>query len=171
MMNWIAGHNEDKLFKGYVNTFASKKRESYSLLFFFLSRLVCHDGVFSTNAVWYSTDELYFPEFEFNGPPWQARELYDKWNPEKFTDKWETPQLTIAGGKDFRLPVTEGLAAFNTLQRRGVPSRFVYFDQENHWVLEPKNSLKWHQEVLGWLLKYSAPQEKKVDNVSFVCQS
>lgn len=95
-----------------------------------------------------------------NGTPWQAREMYDKWSPEKFTEKWDTPQLTIAGGRDFRLPTTEGLGVFNTLQRRGVPSRLIYFEYENHWVLEPKNSLKWHKEVLGWLLKYSSAKEE-----------
>ena len=121
------------------------------------SRLVCHDGVFSTLSTFYSTEELYFPEFEFGGPPWLARDEYEKWSPEKHTQHWETPQLTIAGGKDFRLPESEGISVFNALQRRGVPSRLVYFPDENHWVREPKNSLKWHQEVLGWLLKYSAP--------------
>jgi dipeptidyl aminopeptidase/acylaminoacyl peptidase len=133
MINWINGHNEDKLFKG----------------------LVCHDGVFSTLSTFYSTEELYFPVFEFGGVPWEKREEYEKWSPEKFTQNWETPQLTIAGGKDYRLPESEGISVFNTLQRRGVPSRLVYFPNENHWVLEPKNSLKWHGEVLGWLLKYS----------------
>ncbi|UZJ50735.1 hypothetical protein CBS101457_000055 [Exobasidium rhododendri] len=136
MINWINGHNEDKLFKG----------------------LVCHDGVFSTLSTFYSTEELYFPYFEFGGLPWEKRHEYEKWSPEKFTQNWETPQLTIAGGRDYRLPESEGISVFNTLQRRGVPSRLVYFPDENHWVLEPKNSLKWHEEVLGWLLKYSSPR-------------
>lgn len=111
--------------------------------------------------VFYSGEELFNTEFEMGSTPWEARQMHDKWSPEKYVDNWETPELIIAGGNDFRLPVTESLGVFNTLQRRGVPSRLVYFDQENHWVVEPKNSLKWHKEVLAWLLKYSSPPKEE----------
>ncbi|CEH12076.1 Dipeptidyl aminopeptidase [Ceraceosorus bombacis] len=134
-INWIQGHNEDGLFKG----------------------LVSHDGVFSTLATFYSTDELYFPEFEFGGVPWVAREGYERWNPERFTGNWNTPQLTIAGRDDFRLPESEGISVFNTLQRRGVPSKLLVF-QEGHWVVDERNSLRWYTEVIDWLKKYSAEQ-------------
>jgi len=133
MINWIQGHNIDGLFKA----------------------LVCHDGVFNTLNTFYSTDELYFPEFEFGGTPWGEKAEYSKWSPSTFVSNWETPQLIIHGGKDFRLTESEGLSAFNTLQRRGVPSKLVYFPDENHWVLDPENSLVWHEEVLGWMMKYS----------------
>jgi dipeptidyl aminopeptidase/acylaminoacyl peptidase len=129
--------------------------------------LVSHDGVFSTLSTFYSTEELYFPTFEFGGVPWEAREEYEKWSPERFTQNWNTPQLTIAGGHDYRLPESEGISVFNTLQRRGVDSRLVVFPSENHWVLDPKNSLKWHKEVLGWLLKYSASQKEEVEPLVF----
>ncbi|KAE8225728.1 hypothetical protein CF319_g1559 [Tilletia indica] len=132
-INWLQGHNNDGLFKA----------------------LVCHDGVFNTLATFYSTDELWFPESEFQGLPWEVSEQYERWNPQAHVANWRTPQLIIHGGRDYRLTESEGLSAFNALQRRGVPSRFLYFPDENHWVTDPRNSLRWHQEVLGWLSKYA----------------
>lgn len=155
MINWINGHNEDRLFKG----------------------LVCHDGVFSTLSTWYATDELYFPEHEFGGVPWNDRRSYEKYSPEQYVQHWNTPQLIVAGGQDFRLPETEGISAFNALKRKGIDARLVYFPDENHWVREPKNSLKWHQEVLSWLLAYSSVSSSKTatltatDPVLFVNQA
>ncbi|PWN33162.1 alpha/beta-hydrolase, partial [Meira miltonrushii] len=135
MMNWIQGHNEDKMYKG----------------------LVCHDGIFSIQGMYYATEELYFPEHEAGGPLYDpnVREKFLQWSPERFADKWETPMLVIHGGKDYRLTDSEGISAFTLLQRRGIDSRFLYFPKENHWVINQKNSLKWHEEVLGWLKKYS----------------
>ncbi|KAK0525655.1 Dipeptidyl-peptidase 5 [Tilletia horrida] len=133
MINWLQGHNNDKLFKG----------------------LVCHDGVFNTLATFYSTDELWFPEAEFGGVPWDVPANYARFNPQAHVANWNTPQLIIHGGRDYRLTESEGLSAFNALQRRGVPSRLLFFPEENHWVLEPRNSLRWHQEVIGWLSKYA----------------
>ncbi|KAK0559325.1 Dipeptidyl-peptidase 5 [Tilletia horrida] len=131
-INWLQGHNNDGLFKG----------------------LVCHDGVFNTLNTYYSTDEIWFPEAEMGGNPWTNPEAYSRWSPSNHVSNWKTPQLTIHGGKDYRLTESEGLSVFNALQRRGVPSRFLYFPDENHWVLEPRNSLRWHEEVIGWLSKY-----------------
>lgn len=135
MMNWIQGHNQGKIFKG----------------------LVCHDGIFSIQGMYYATEELYFPEHEAGGPLYDpnVREKFLQWSPERFANQWETPMLVIHGGKDYRLTESEGISAFTLLQRRGIESKFVYFPKENHWVLNPKNSLKWHQEVLAWLKKYS----------------
>jgi len=133
MANWIQGHNNDRLFKA----------------------IVCHDGVFNTAATYYSTDELWFPTSEFGGAPWEVSADYQRWNPQNHVANWNTPQLIIHGGRDYRLTESEGLSAFNALQRRGVPSRLLYFPDENHWVLEPRNSLRWHEEVLGWLSKYA----------------
>lgn len=110
MANWIQGHNDRMGFKV----------------------IVCHDGTFSTPAVFYGTDELYFPEREFGGVPWEVQDEYERWNPANHINNWSTPELVIHGGLDFRLPETEGLAVFNTLQRRGIPSKFVYFASENH---------------------------------------
>lgn len=136
-INWINGHS--KKFKVLVN----------------------HDGVFSTTQVYYSTDELYFAEKEFGGSPIQPenRETYEKWSPSNYVQNWKTPTLVIHGGKDYRLTTCEGLATFTALQRQGVPSRFLYFPDENHWVLKPANSLRWHKEVLDWIEKYTSEEE------------
>ena len=71
--------------------------------------------------------------------------------------------LVVHGGNDFRLTDSQGLSVFNALQRRKVPSRLVYFPNENHWVLNPDNSLVWHREVLGWMNKWSSPEKKEAD--------
>lgn len=134
-VNWINGHNDDSLFKA----------------------LVCHDGVWNLLNTWYGTDELYFPEREFGEAlPWdlKARQIYLDNSPEAHAAKAVTPQLTIHGGKDFRLDPIEGISAFNALRRKGVPSRLLYFEDEGHWVLNPRNSLRWHNEVLGWFDRF-----------------
>ncbi|KAG8886658.1 hypothetical protein FRB97_000078 [Tulasnella sp. 331] len=130
-INWIQGHPEyDFGFKA----------------------LFCHDGIFDTRYGGYATDELFFWDHDFGGKPWDkhAGKIAEKFNPSEFVHKWSTPQLIVHGGKDYRLAETEGLSAFNALQQRGVPSRLVLFPDENHWVLKPANSLKWHYEVLRW---------------------
>ena len=128
MQNWIAG-NWPERFRCIVN----------------------HDGIFDNRAMYYSTEELWFPEWEFGGPYFARPDLYDKWDPSRFVERWRTPMLVIHGGKDYRVPDTQGLATFTALQRRGVESRLLYFPDENHWVLKPANSLQWHAVVLDWL--------------------
>ncbi|KAI0164934.1 prolyl oligopeptidase [Xylariaceae sp. FL1272] len=132
MINWIQGHPLGRKFKA----------------------LVCHDGIFSTLADW-ATEELFFVLHDMGGAPWENRELYQKWDPSAFVANWATPQLVIHSELDYRLPIAEGLAAFNALQTKGVPSKFLMFPDENHWVLKPENSLVWHKEVLGWINKYT----------------
>ncbi|KAI0189020.1 prolyl oligopeptidase [Astrocystis sublimbata] len=132
MINWIQGHPLGRKFKA----------------------LVCHDGIFNTLADW-STEELFFVMHDMGGTPWENRELFGKWDPSAFVSEWATPQLVIHSELDYRLPISEGLAAFNALQTRGVPSKFLMFPDENHWVLKPENSLVWHKEVLGWINKYT----------------
>ncbi len=127
MVNWIAGH---------TNRFAC---------------LVNHDGEFDVRASYFATEELWFPEWDFGGPPWEQAELFTRWSPAEHVGKWKTPMLVIHGAKDYRLPDTEGFATFNALQRLGVPSKFVYFPDENHWVLKSRNSVFWHDTVIGWL--------------------
>lgn len=112
--------------------------------------------VFNTTNTYYTTEELYFPEREFGGSPWDVPESYSRWNPVNHIHNWRTPMLIIHGGKDYRLLEAESLAMFNTLQRRGVASRLVYFESENHWVLRPANSAKWHKEVLDWITEWTA---------------
>ncbi|KAI0889938.1 dipeptidyl peptidase [Annulohypoxylon maeteangense] len=132
MINWVQGHPLGRKFKA----------------------LVCHDGIFSTMSNW-STEELFFPVHEMGGTLWENHEGYARWDPAASVGEWATPQLIIHSELDYRLPISEGLAAFNALQTRGVPSRFLMFPDENHWVLKPENSLVWHKEVLGWINKYT----------------
>ncbi|TBU27033.1 Alpha/Beta hydrolase protein [Dichomitus squalens] len=136
-INWIQGHPE---------------------FGFNFKALVCHDGAFGAQYHGYSTDELFFFNYEWGGRPWEprAQEVIKKFDPINFVDKWETPMLVIHGSKDYRLPETDGIGAFHALQQRGVPSRLVIFPDENHWVLNHQNSLKWHYEVFRWLGKYSS---------------
>ncbi len=135
MMNWIAGQWPDRF-----------------------KCLVQHDGVFDARAMAYETEELWFDEWEHGGKPYrEAPAEYEKWNPVNHVDKWRTPMLVITGEKDFRIPYTQGLAAFTALQRKGVPSELLVFPDENHWVLKPKNSKQWHQTVLGWLDRWLKP--------------
>ena len=89
-------------------------------------------------------------EFEF-GLPWENEDEYKKVSPASYVSEWNTPTLVIHGGKDFRVPETEGIATFTALQRRGVKSKFLYFPDENHWVLKPMNSIKWHNAIFSWL--------------------
>lgn len=131
MINWIQGHPLGRDF----------------------CALVCHDGVFSM-ANQMSSDEQYFPNHDLGGPFWRNQSGWEKWDPARHTGEWKTPQLIIHNALDYRLPITEGLAAFNVLQERGVESRFLTFPDENHWVLKEENSLVWHTVVLNWINKY-----------------
>ena len=113
--------------------------------------LVDHDGVFDMRPMYYGTEELWFPEWEQGGPYWMNPEQHEKHNPALFVSKWKTPMLVIQGQLDYRIPVEQGLSAFTALQRREIPSKFLYFPDENHWVLKPGNSIQWHETVLAWL--------------------
>jgi dipeptidyl aminopeptidase/acylaminoacyl peptidase len=107
------------------------------------------------------TEELWFDEWEHGGPPWgKNRHSYEKHSPHRFAanlGRFRTPMLIIHNDLDFRVPVSEGIQVFTTLQRQGVPSRFINFPDEGHWVLKPRNSQYWHREVFGWLTKHVAP--------------
>ncbi|MCI0749479.1 MAG: S9 family peptidase, partial [Nevskiales bacterium] len=113
--------------------------------------LVNHDGVFDNRMMGYSTEELWFDEWEMGGTPYEKPENVERHNPVNHVAKWETPMLVIHGGLDFRVPLEQGIATFTALQRRGIPSQFLYFPDENHWVLKPQNSLQWHDTVQHWL--------------------
>ena len=113
--------------------------------------LVSHDGVFDQRSMYYSTEELWFPEWENGGPYYEKPQNYERFNPVDYVSEWRTPMLVIHGGEDFRVPLSQGLGAFTALQRRGIESRLLYFPDENHWVLKPANSIQWYHTVLGWL--------------------
>jgi dipeptidyl aminopeptidase/acylaminoacyl peptidase len=125
--------------------------------------LVTHDGVFSTVSMFYATEELWFPMAEYcpiyksGCKPWEpeARINYEKHSPEKFVADWKTPHLVIHSSKDYRIPMSEGLSVFTALQMKNIPSRFLHFTEENHWVLKAENSIKWYEEVLKWLDTYT----------------
>jgi len=131
MINWIAGNWPDR-FRCLVN----------------------HDGNLDERMAYFDTEELWFPEWEHAGTPWEQPDNYEKHNPINFVKNWKTPMLVIHGQKDYRLPVSQGIAAFNALQRQGIPSRLLYFPDENHWVLKPRNSIQWHETVLDWLNRW-----------------
>ncbi|KAF8964345.1 Alpha/Beta hydrolase protein [Flammula alnicola] len=109
--------------------------------------------VFDSSYNGYSTDELFFFNHEWGGRPWdpKSKKLSEKYSPANYVHKWSTPQLLIHGSKDYRLPETESLGAFHALQQLGISSRLVVFPDENHWVLDHGNSLKWHYEVFRFI--------------------
>ena len=113
--------------------------------------LVSHDGTFNTESAYGTTEELWFPEWEFKGTPWSNRALYRRWSPHLFAANFKTPTLVVHGQLDYRLDVSEGFQLFTTLQRLGVPSRMLYFPDEGHWVLKPQNSQLWYQTVNQWV--------------------
>ncbi|MBN1196590.1 MAG: S9 family peptidase [Candidatus Aminicenantes bacterium] len=128
MINWIAGNWPDR-FRCLVN----------------------HDGNLDERLAYYDTEELWFPEWEHGGVPWENPEGYEKHNPVNFVKNWKTPMLVIHGALDFRVVETQGFSTFTALQRKGIPSQLLYFPDENHWVLQPHNSILWHDTVLGWM--------------------
>ena len=116
--------------------------------------LVNHDGVFDTRMMGFVTEELWFTEWENGGTPWTVPQNYEQFNPSRHVDKWRVPMLVVHGEQDFRIPVSQGLAAFTALQRQGIESKFLYFPDENHWVLKPHNSVLWHDTVNDWLQQH-----------------
>jgi len=128
MINWIAGNWPDR-FRCLIN----------------------HDGNIDERMAYYDTEELWFPEWDHIGTPWDNPKGYEKHNPVNFVKNWKTPMLVIHGAQDFRVAETQGLGTFNALQRRGIPSKLLYFPDENHWVLKPANSIQWHETVIDWL--------------------
>jgi dipeptidyl aminopeptidase/acylaminoacyl peptidase len=113
--------------------------------------LVSHDGNIDERSAYFMTEELWFPEWEHGGMPWGDPAGYARHNPIDYVKNWKTPMLVIHGERDFRIPYAQGLATFTALQRKGIPSKLLVFPDENHWVLKPRNSIQWHETVLGWL--------------------
>ncbi|MBU2269784.1 MAG: S9 family peptidase, partial [Alphaproteobacteria bacterium] len=119
--------------------------------------LVNHDGVFDTFGMGYSTEELWFTEWEYGSTPWENPRGYQEFNPANHVSNWKMPMLVVQGELDYRIPTSQGLSTFTALQRRGIESRLLVFPNENHWVLKPQNSLQWHNEVFGWLADHLEP--------------
>lgn len=118
--------------------------------------LVNHSGVFDNRSMYYTTEELWFPEWEMGGPQFENPAGYERHNPVNRVSEWRTPMLVIHGANDFRVPLGQGLATFTALQRQGIPSQFLYFPDENHWILKPANSVQWHRAVESWLGRWTA---------------
>ncbi|WP_255551738.1 S9 family peptidase [Erythrobacter crassostreae] len=140
MVNWIAGKWPDRF-----------------------NCLVQHDGLFDMRSFYYSTEELWFPRWDFGGSYAEASDEYERWNPVNHVDRWQTPMLVITGEKDYRVPYTQGLQSFTALQERNIPSQLLVFPDENHWVLGAENSLQWHKTVFDWLDRWLDESEPKAE--------
>jgi len=137
MMDWFQGHTDK------------------------FKTLITHCGVYNFESMYATTEEIWFDEWEHGGPPWGPNHAsYEKHSPHKFAKDFKTPMLIIHNDLDFRVPVSEGRQLFTTLQRLHVPSKFINFPDEGHWVLKPANSAFWHREVFAWLKKYVPPGGK-----------
>ncbi len=116
--------------------------------------IIAHCGVFNLESMYASTEELWFVNWDLGGPYWRSSEVragYEAFSPHRFVGNWKTPLLVIHGEKDFRVPINQGLEAFTAAQIEGVPSRFLYFPQEGHWVLSPQNGVLWQRVFFDWL--------------------
>jgi dipeptidyl aminopeptidase/acylaminoacyl peptidase len=118
--------------------------------------LVSHDGVFDARMMAYSTEELWFSEWENGGTPYDHPEGVEKFNPANHVSAWRVPMMIVQGQLDYRIPAEQGIAAFTALQRKGIESQLLYFPDENHWVLKPQNSVLWHDTVNAWIKRWTA---------------
>ena len=134
MMNWFQGNAGDRF-----------------------KTLVTHDGVYNFYSMYGTTEEVWFDEWDHSGTPWDNPESYEKFSPHKYAKNFNTPNLIIHNELDYRVPLTEGMQLFTTLQRKGIPSKMLYFPDEGHWVLKPANSELWHKTVFEWLGQYLKP--------------
>lgn len=117
---------------------------------------IAHDGVFNLKSMYGTTEELFFTNWDAGGAYWEvdnevAVKTYSEFDPSNMVSKWDTPIMIIQGGKDFRVPIGQGLEAYQAAQLHGLKSRLLYFPEENHWVLNPQNSIIWHTEFYKWL--------------------
>jgi len=117
--------------------------------------LVSHDGNLDERMAYFDTEELWFPEWEHHGTPWDPGQTYTLHNPIDHVAQWKAPMLVVHGALDYRVVDTQGLSVFTALQRRGIPSKLLYFPDENHWVLKPANSILWHETVIDWLDRWT----------------
>jgi dipeptidyl aminopeptidase/acylaminoacyl peptidase len=113
--------------------------------------IVSHDGMFNAESAYGTTEELWFMNWEFGGPPWKKRDVYRKWSPHEYAANFKTPTLVVHGQNDYRLDVSQGFDLFTTLQILKVPSKMLYFPDEDHWVLKPQNSRLWYKTVNDWV--------------------
>ncbi len=149
--SWLDGSRTAALgasFGGFMINYINGKTDRFKAL-------VCHDGNLDERMAYFETEELWFPEWEHGGTPWEKPEGFTKHSPIELVKNWKTPTLVIHGGLDYRIADSQGMATFTALQRKGIPSRFVHFPDENHWVQKPQNSKLWHDEVLAWIDRWT----------------
>ncbi len=142
MIDWMLGHTTR--FKAFVS----------------------HDGVFDLRSMVGSTEELWFPIWEFHGMPWDDPEAYAKWSPSFYVKNFQTPTLVVHGEQDFRVPYAQGLQLFTALQMQKAPSKLLLFPDEGHWVLKPVNSELWYNTVLDWIAQWTHPAAKPAAQAS-----
>ena len=151
--------DEDRLgavgasFGGYTMFFLAGHHEGRFKTF------VAHAGLFNLESMFGATEEIFFVNFDLEGPYWQSPKpkSYEAFSPHRFVQNWDTPMLIIHGQKDFRVPVTEGMQAFTALQLKGIESRLLYYPEEGHWITSPQNGLLWHRVFFDWLGRYLKP--------------
>jgi dipeptidyl aminopeptidase/acylaminoacyl peptidase len=117
---------------------------------------IAHDGIFDLKSMYGTTEELWFVNWDLGGPYWDksnaaAQKSYAQFDPMAFVDKWTSPILIFQGGRDYRVPLGQGLEAFQAAQLRGIKSRLIIFPEENHWVLHAQNAQVWQREFFKWL--------------------
>jgi dipeptidyl aminopeptidase/acylaminoacyl peptidase len=137
-------------FGGYSAFYLAGKHEGRFKTF------IAHCGIFNLHSMYGTTEEIFFTNWDMGGPYWEkdnkaAQKTYKDFNPINFVDKWDTPILIFHGGKDYRVPYSQGMEAFQAAQLRGIKSRFIYMPDENHWVQNPQTALLWHREFFRWL--------------------
>jgi dipeptidyl aminopeptidase/acylaminoacyl peptidase len=130
MVNWIEGHTDR------------------------FDCLISHAGVYDLRSMYGATEELWFPEWDLRGTPWSNPEMYSRWSPSFYVQNFKTPCLVIHGQLDFRVPVTQGFQLFTSLQRKGIPSKLLYYPDEGHFVVKPQNAELWWKTIHDWLAKY-----------------
>ncbi len=117
---------------------------------------IAHDGVFDTRSMYGTTEEIFFVNYDMGGAYWEknnskALKSFNEFNPITYVDQWDTPIMIVQGGKDYRVPIEQGLGAFQAAQLKGIKSKLLYFPEENHWVLQPQNAMVWQREFFNWL--------------------
>ncbi len=117
---------------------------------------IAHDGIFDMRSMYGTTEELWFVDWDWGGNYWDkknkaAQKSYKKFNPINHVNKWDTPIMIIQGGKDYRVPIEQGLQAFQAAKLKGLEAKLLYLPEENHWVLSPQNAMVWQREFYKWL--------------------
>lgn len=114
---------------------------------------IAHDGVFDTKSMYGTTEEVWFTNWDGGGPYWKkpTPKSYTEFNPSNYVGKWNTPIMIVQGGIDFRVPIEQGLQAFQAAQLQGIKSKLLFLPNENHWVLHAQNAIAWQREFFGWL--------------------